>query len=371
MADLKKYIFQAILSFLGVMRICTPFAPLTRGQGVIFMLHQVGQTKTDPFHPNGILNVTPQFLDEVITFVKSEGYDIIAMDDVAARLAGPKSARPFACFTLDDGYRDNLLNAYPVFKKHGVPFTVYVPTDYMDGDGDLWWLALEEAIRKANQLTLQMSGRERRFELQTPDQKNKAFKQIYAWLRPQPEASLRQIVTEVSKQAGYDGSRLCSEKVMTWDELRRLASDPLVTIGGHTRAHMALAKLSLPEARREVMEGAERLQKELGRPCQHFAFPYGDEMSAGQRDYDLLRSLGFKTAVTTRKGVIQRYHRSRLTSLPRFSLNGDYQNLRYVQVLLTGVPFALWALAERLKAAAAHLRQRRQRMVPLQTSQAR
>ena len=39
-------------------------APYTRGAGVIFMLHHVDPTPPQPFEPNRILKVTPDFLDE-------------------------------------------------------------------------------------------------------------------------------------------------------------------------------------------------------------------------------------------------------------------------------------------------------------------
>jgi peptidoglycan/xylan/chitin deacetylase (PgdA/CDA1 family) len=75
-------------------------------------------------------------------------------------------------------------------------------------------------------------------------------------------------------------------------------------------------------------------------PCRHLSYPYGDERSAGEREFQLARELGFRTGVTTRKGLIQRRHASALTGLPRVSLNGDYQHARYVKVFLNGVPFA-------------------------------
>jgi hypothetical protein len=54
--------------------------------------------------------------------------------------------RRFACFTFDDGYRDNRQYAYPLFKRRSLPLTLYAPTDFPDGRGELWWLALEEIV---------------------------------------------------------------------------------------------------------------------------------------------------------------------------------------------------------------------------------
>ena len=134
---------------------------------------------------------------------------------------------------------------------------------------------------------------------------------------------------------------------MNWDEIRRLAADPLVTIGAHTRRHYALAKLTLAEARAEIEESVRRIEREIGKPCRHFSYPYGDETSAGQREFDLVKELGLKTGVTTRKGLIHPRHAGELTALPRVSLNGDYQKPRYVKVLLSGAPFALFNVMQK------------------------
>jgi peptidoglycan/xylan/chitin deacetylase (PgdA/CDA1 family) len=135
---------------------------------------------------------------------------------------------------------------------------------------------------------------------------------------------------------------------MTWSEIRDLARNPLVTIGAHTRRHYAIAPMSLAEARLEITESTRRIEAELGRPVRHFSFPYGDEQSADVRDFELVRELGFKTAVTTRKQLIHGHHSGEMTGLPRVSLNGEFQDARYIKVMLSGAPFALQNMVRRV-----------------------
>ena len=317
-------------------------APFTRGQGVIFMLHQVTPEPVRPFEPNRILKVTPDFLDGVIRQVKQAGFEPIALDAIPERLKPGYDGPPFACFTLDDGYKDNAEHAYPVFKRHNVPFTIYVPTDFADGKGDLWWLVLERVVDRAPNVTIQMDGTIRRLPTGTVAEKNAAFETIYWWLRRLPEDRARYVVGELAQSIGYDPSGLCRSLVMNWDELRTLARDPLVTIGAHTRGHYALGKLPIEEARAEIVESRKRIEAEMGRPCRHMSYPYGCSVSGGRREFELAAEAGMETAVTTRKGLIFQRHARSLTALPRLSLNGDYQDSRYVKVMLSGAPFAVW-----------------------------
>lgn len=219
---------------------------------------------------------------------------------------------------------------------------------FPDGQGDLWWLKLEKVIAALGTVEVKMNGAWRRFECRTRSQKETAFDEIYWWLRGISEDEARLVVADLCQLHSVDCSTLCTDLVMTWDELRSLAGDPLVTIGAHTRRHLALAKLPAATARLEIEDSVRRIEAELGRPCRHFSFPYGDEGSAGPREFAMAQELGLKTAVTTRKGLIHRHHSGALTGLPRLSLNGEFQNTRYVKVMLSGAPFAFYNLAQRL-----------------------
>ena len=58
--------------------------------------------------------------------------------------------------------------------------------------------------------------------------------------------------------------------------------------------------------------------------------------------------LGFASAVTTRPGMIFPEHRDHVTALPRISMNGNWQSLDSLEVLLSGLPFALWNRGRRV-----------------------
>jgi peptidoglycan/xylan/chitin deacetylase (PgdA/CDA1 family) len=100
-----------------------------------------------------------------------------------------------------------------------------------------------------------------------------------------------------------------------------------------------------------MVGSANRLESELGKRPAHFSFPYGDPASAGPRDFGLARQAAFKTAVTTRKGMLFPDHRRHLTALPRVSLNGEYQSLTYTALYLTGGALCLVNRFQQINAA--------------------
>ena len=52
---------------------------------------------------------------------------------------------------------------------------------------------------------------------------------------------------------------------------------------------------------------------------------------------EIADELGFKAALTSRPGAVLTWHASRLMALPRLSLVGRSQRLRYVPLLMSGM----------------------------------
>jgi peptidoglycan/xylan/chitin deacetylase (PgdA/CDA1 family) len=285
--------------------------------------------------------VDPKFLDQVVGRVRRASFDIVSLDEAHFRLTEGDVRRPFVCLCFDDGYKDTLEFAYPVLRRHGLPFAIYVASDYPSGHGDPWWLALEEAVGRVDRLEARIDGALRRLRCVTPSEKERTYRRLYHWLRVIDEKDARAFVLELCANAGLESHTLGRELLLSWDEIRQLAADPLVTIGAHTRRHYALAKLTLAEAFAEIEESVRRIERELDRPCRHFAYAYGDPASAGPREFSIVKELGLKTGVTTRQGPIGANGPLWLMALPSIWLDGSYKNAAYVSLYIGGAPFVV------------------------------
>jgi peptidoglycan/xylan/chitin deacetylase (PgdA/CDA1 family) len=326
--------------------------PLLGGVGAILTLHHVRPPRREAFQPNRLLEISPDFLETVVSRLRRADIDIISLDELTRRLAERIFWRKFVCLTFDDGYRDNLEHAYPILKRHAVPFAVYVATSFPDRLGELWWLALEAVVAQNDRVAMVIDGVDRHFDCAAARDKYQAYEAIYWWLRSlDSEQAVRRAVHDLCRRYQVDVASFCGDLCMTWDELAELARDPLVTIGAHTVNHVMLKKVSDKDARSEMNMSRSVIEAALGTRPRHFAYPVGDATSAGPREFQIAAELGYETAVTTRPGVLFPEHRAHMTALPRISLNGEFQRSRYLDVLLSGAATALHNRFRRVNAA--------------------
>lgn len=314
-------------------------APYMGGLGAILTLHHVRPARSGAFQPNRILEITPDFLDALLGRLARRGIEFVTLAEARARLAAGRSERRFVCLTFDDGYRDNVAYAQPILTRHGAPWTLFVATRFADHTGEMWWLALERVIASSDQISFDLGQGVELYDCRTAAAKAHCHHALYWRLRTLDEPQLRAVVHDLAVRYGVDMRSFARELCMGWDELKRLAADPLVTIGAHTMSHPRLATLPAAEAETEMRRSREIIGEKLGRTPAAIAYPVGDPSSAGAREFSLARTIGFETAVTTRPGVITPGIDP--LALPRISLNGLYQKPRYVEALLSGLPFAL------------------------------
>ncbi|MDX1416212.1 MAG: polysaccharide deacetylase family protein [Candidatus Promineifilaceae bacterium] len=99
----------------------------------ILMYHYISIPPRDADKYRKDLSVSPQDFREQIAYLKDNGFETIDLYDLSLAIANKKElpAKPVV-ITLDDGYRDNYENAFPILKEYGFEATFFVVSKFID-----------------------------------------------------------------------------------------------------------------------------------------------------------------------------------------------------------------------------------------------
>jgi peptidoglycan/xylan/chitin deacetylase (PgdA/CDA1 family) len=208
-------------------------------------------------------------------------YRPLSLTEVSESLARRKPTPPgTVVITVDDGYRDLLVNAWPIFKAWSIPALVYVATDLPDHQTWLWTDQLQHFLVQQGDKAASTTIVERLKRV--PDEQRRAYLASLPTLRTNPPPEY---------------------EPLTWDEIRALAKEG-VEFGAHTRTHPILSRLPNRDRVREEIAGSKaRLEEELRAPVLHFCYPNGTPADYNDQVVDVVRECGFRTAVTAVRGI--------------------------------------------------------------------
>jgi peptidoglycan/xylan/chitin deacetylase (PgdA/CDA1 family) len=316
--------------------------------GIIFMLHRViSGDSTSRVPINADLEVSTTFLGRALKATIDAGFEVLTLDEAFANRS--RRHKPFAIFTFDDGYRDNVELALPIFEKHNAPLTIYLCTDFVDGTGTLWWYALEELLWGRESLCIRLPHKELQYSFDGDASRVAAFYELRTILYDCDHTQRDSVLTELFKVNDFQPSISEKRLVMSWDEVRAYSHHPLVTFGSHTIGHHALSRLPLRLLQSELVESKHRIERCVGSPVHHFCYPFGSPTDSAAREFTAAADAGYLTATTTVMGGISRGDYA-LHSLPRVPIRGGvFQSDALFSLLLRGVSISqLFFLYEHL-----------------------
>jgi hypothetical protein len=227
-----------------------------------------------------------------------------------------------------------------VLALHAVPITIYETTAFPDGVGEAWWLGLYQLNARESRVSLMMGEKEQRFTVTDNAEKQALFSFVESWLRSLPPADLSAAIADLCTRYRVDLAALSREASMDWEDLAKLAADPLVTVGSATVNYPVLANMKDAAALREMTMGKAVAEAAFDREIRHLAFPFGDRSSFRRSHVVMAEEAGFASAVSTIPGIVDAEGRTNLRALPRISWDGRIQSLRMLRVLVSGVAFA-------------------------------
>ena len=293
---LSPRVRRAVLSAVtrtGLANLCRP---LTRGGAVVFALHRFA----DP--DRGVSGFNPDTLRTLLAFLRRKRYNLVDIHTAIRRLAaeGPP-LRNAVAFTIDDGYREQVTIAGPVFAEFDCPVTTFVVTGFLDGDLWLWWDKIEYLLAHAGRrdVELEIGGARRRYALDEPAGAQSARVDLTSYCKTIADTDKHTAIRSLAAAIDVELPERppAAYAPMRWDELRS-AERHGMTFGPHTVTHPILSRTDVGQSRFEIQTSWTRLRAEARCPVPVFAYPNGQPGDFGAREIDILREIGFEGACT-------------------------------------------------------------------------
>jgi peptidoglycan/xylan/chitin deacetylase (PgdA/CDA1 family) len=301
--------------------------------GVVLLYHRIAQPQADPWN----MSVSPENFADHLEILRRFGVPC-TLDDFAGRLAS-KAAEPSVVVTFDDGYADNLL-ALSMLEAQDVPATIFFVSSAVGNPHAFWWDLLTRVFLETpnlpRQLLLDAGGKLLRYDLGDAatygpadlsrsarwradfdppgDARQRTYLEVWSHLIGLAPYQIAIAVSALRSWAGLPDAEPTDRdaRPVTEAEFLQLAKSPLIEIGGHTRTHADISRLSVEQAANEIAGGRRDLIEMTGREVRSFAYPYG---RSGPHTIADIRDAGFACAGNSRSRLATK--RSDMYALPR------------------------------------------------------
>ena len=98
----------------------------------ILLYHGVTNSSPHPIRNYSGKHINNNLFEKQIKFI-SENYNILSMDEVASHIKqGTVWPKDSVAVTFDDGFEDNFQKAAPLLLELGIPFCIFVVTDFIN-----------------------------------------------------------------------------------------------------------------------------------------------------------------------------------------------------------------------------------------------
>lgn len=272
----------------------------------IFLFH--GVINKNPFK---IRNYTKKHLlksefVEVLDDLNSKG-SCISLDDVFLNFKKNKDFKDYSySITFDDGFYNNFKIAAPILKKRKLHATFYLTTSFIEKNEMSWIDKIEHMIENEKiKKTIHIFNK--KFIILNNKKSKINFLNRVRILAKKNKTNFKKLVQDIKKQICYKKKlgnlHNILDKKMNWSQVKKLNSSKYFLIGGHTVDHSILSFLNNKEAKKEIYNSINRIEKNTKIKLRHYSYPEGLRHTFGKREIKLLKEKGIKLCPTAEFGI--------------------------------------------------------------------
>ncbi|UCF67084.1 MAG: polysaccharide deacetylase family protein [Acidobacteriota bacterium] len=297
-------------------------------RAIVLRYHSVADPGAASRYIDPGLSVTPERFREQIALLQRH-FELLAPGQLLARLAAGSPQRRGVMITFDDGYRDNVEVALPILREFDAVAVFYVTSGPLQCSTWLWVSELRRLTEMLPEGPLDLPApgpvsvrRGSRRELR---------RALTGWLAGLDHSERERALDRLAARAGLERGAGLDGSFMSPDDLRTLRRSGMI-VGAHTRSHPHLDRVDAATGAAEVEGGRQDLERLLGEPVVHFAYPNpGGLGKFGPVARSAVSTAGFLSGVTSRPAPLA--HGCDPLLLPRIGVYSGSQEKQLFELL--------------------------------------
>lgn len=229
-----------------------------------------------------------------------DNFHVFPLSYISERLSNNKSIpENTVVITIDDGYKDFYLYAYPLLSKYNVPVTIYITTDFIDERIWLWPDKINYVLKGTNCDHVYIDRFNREISLATIDDRNSAWDELIGYCMGLPQEDRDKFIDDMADKLKVAISNKPHEEysAMSWDMIREIAGNG-IDIGAHTITHPVLSRESESKAIEEISGCKRKIESIINKPVVNFCYPNGQSIDYTDQVKEIVKNSGYENAVT-------------------------------------------------------------------------
>ncbi|MCS3904322.1 peptidoglycan/xylan/chitin deacetylase (PgdA/CDA1 family) [Methylohalomonas lacus] len=202
--------------------------------------------------------------------------------------------------TVDDGYDDFYRIAYPILKRYGLPATIYITTDFIDGELWLWPDKITYILNNtsSDKTTLRLAdGSEMVLSLLTAADRSGTWSRLIDHCLTLGEQDRWSFIENLGRDLAVDvdAKPPTTHAPMSWTAVREISENG-IEIGAHTRSHPVLSRLNRDRLREEIHGSKKQLEDIIGKSVTDFCYPNGQPADYNDEVKRMVIDCGYSSA---------------------------------------------------------------------------
>jgi peptidoglycan/xylan/chitin deacetylase (PgdA/CDA1 family) len=290
--------------------------------GLILLYHRVATPDRDP----QLLCVSPENFERHVQILRDR-VNPVPLSEMAEDVAAGRPPDGKVAITFDDGYADNALTAAPILRRYDAPATLFATTGHTNSINEFFWDELDRIFLTPWELPqrLRIWLRDKPYEIDlgaagyaeaealtnrgwtvlagsNPTPRHQAYRDLCALLHDCTVSRRREVLEQLQAWAGVRSRS--SHRMMSSQELRRVAEQSGIEIGGHTVDHARLSVETGESQRSQICENKLSLQWMTGRRLRAFSYPFGTRRDFTSETMSVVRAEGYHIGCANFEGTV-------------------------------------------------------------------